>query len=291
MNTVQDKLEQIKADIASEKLTYPQIRERLETLIEHEYSKEGGPDVDLVVACEDLLWRLGTDNAPFVTHEDQYKEAIKSRIEASQRTRQIKKPVLRFVAALVVVVLLLGGAEVFLHREWLEQTDTEDQQQHIVQGFTVDPELVEKAIAGENGFKSLSTTDYQKVREFLGFDLPQNVFIYSWDPKLYYLNIQPAQIMVVILYSQKNDQQAQLTLDLRIFTSVENAFVPYEQNQDGTMESVENVTVYFSNNIDDNTAVWVTQNCTYQIRGIIEKSRLREIVQEFIGGKKFETFN
>ena len=109
MNTVQDKLEQFKADIASDKLTYPQIRERLETLIEHEYSKEGGPDVDLVIACEDLLWRLGTDNAPFVTREDQYKEAIKSRIEASQRTRQIKKPVLRFVAALVVVFFFLAG--------------------------------------------------------------------------------------------------------------------------------------------------------------------------------------
>ena len=288
MNTVQDKLEQIKADIASEKLTYPQIRERLGTLIEHEYSKEGGPDVDLVIACEDLLWRLGTDNAPFVTHEDQYKEAIRSRVEASQRARQIKKPVLRFVAALVVVVFLLGGAEVFLHREWLEQTNTEDQQQHIVQGFVVDPELIEKAIAGEVGVRKLNTTDYQEVRDFLGFDLPQNTFINNWEPEHYYLSIQPVFIEAVVLYRQVDDQQPNLTLDLRFFTSIENAFAPYEQEQNGTIETVGNISVYFFSNYDVNTAVWITDNCAYQLRGIIEKSQLKEIVQHVIGGKNHE---
>lgn len=285
MNTVQDKLEQIKADIASDKLTYPQIRERLETLIEHEYSKEGGPDVDLVIACEDLLWRLGTDNAPFVTHEDQYKEAIRSRIEASHRTRQIKKPVLRFVAALAVVVLLLGGAEMFLHREWLEQTDTDDQQQHIVQGYVVEPELVAKAIAGENVATTLSTTNYQEARDYLGFDLPHCLFINDWEPIQYYLSIQPIYIKVVILYSQKNDKQSQITLDLRLFSNIENAFVPYEQEQSGTIEIMENVSVYFSKNYDNNTAVWMINNCVYRLHGKIDKGLFKEIIQQVIGGK------
>lgn len=288
MNTVQDKLEQIKADIASKKLTYPQIRERLETLIEHEYSKEGGPDVDLVIACEDLLWRLGTDNAPFVTHKDQYKEAMRSRIEASQRTRQIKKPVLRFVAALVVVVLLLGGAEVFLHREWLEQTDTEDQQQHIVQGFTVDPELVEKAIADDNIVRKFNTTNYQEVRAFLGFDLPQKIFIGNWKIERYFLMIQPTQITVDIMYSKNDDHQAQLTLDLRLFTSIESAFISYEQELDGTVEPVENVSVYFSQNYDNNTALWMADNCVYWLRSNIEKAGLIDIIQQLIGGKQHE---
>lgn len=284
MNTVQDKLEQIKADIASEKLTYPQIRERLGALIEHEYSKEGGPDVDLVIACEDLLWRLGTDNAPFVTHEDQYKEAIRSRIEASHRTRQIKKPILRFVAALVVVVLILGGAEVFLHREWLEQTDTEDQQQHVVQGYVVAPELIEKAIAGEAGVRKLNTTDYQEVRDFLGFDLPQNIFINGWEPEGYYLTIQPTDIKTVIVYSQETNQQCQLMLDLRLFTSAENVFVPYEQEQNGTIETVSNIFVYFSENDGDNIAVWTTKNSVYWLDSKIKKDLLKDIVRQIIGG-------
>ena len=285
MNTVQDKLEQIKADIASEKLTYPQIRERLETLIEHEYSKEGGPDVDLVIACEDLLWRLGTDNAPFVTHEDQYKEAIRSRIEASQRTRQIKKPVLRFVAALVVMVLILGGAEVFLHWEWLEQSDTDDQQQHIIQGYVVDPELVEKAIADESGVKTISTTDYQELRDFLGFDLPQTIFIDNWEVEHYYVIIQPTQIMIDILYSKKDAYQAQLTLDLRLFTSNENAFISYEQEANGTIEPVENIDIYFSNNSGNNAAVWTITNCSYRLHSRIDKDQIIGIVQQLIGGK------
>ena len=285
MNTVQDKLEQIKADIASEKLTYPQIRERLETLIEHEYSKEGGPDVDLVIACEDILWKLGTDNAPFVTHEDQYKEAIRSRIEASQRIRQIKKPVLRFVAALVVMVLLLGGAEVFLHREWLEQTDTEDQQQHIVQGFTVDPELVEKAIANEANVRKLITTNYQEIQSFLGFDLPQTIFVDNWEPEQYYLHILPTHINAVILYTFKDDQHTQLVLDLRLFANIENVFVPFEQEENGTMETVANVSVYFSGNDGDNIAVWTIENCVYWLNSKIEKSMLKDVVQQLIGGK------
>lgn len=285
MNIVQERLEQIKADIASEKLTYPQIQERLEGLIEHEYNKEGGPDVDLVNACEDLLWRLGTDNAPFVTHEDQYKEAIRSRIEASQRARQIKKPVLRFVAALVVVVLLLGGADVFLRREWLEQIDTDNQKQHIVQGFVVDPELVEKAIAGEKEVRKFNTTEYPEVRDFLGFDLPQTIFISNWEPKHYSLYIQPTHIQVVVLYAQKDDQQVQMVLDLRLFTNIENAFVSYEQELNGTIEPVENVSVYFSNNYDNNTAVWTINNCVYRLRSKIEEDTLKSIVQQLIGGE------
>lgn len=288
MNIVQERLEQIKADIASEKLTYPQIQERLEGLIEHEYNKEGGPDVDLVNACEDLLWRLGTDNAPFVTHEDQYKEAIRSRTQVSQRERQIKKPVLRFAAALVVVALLLGGAEVFLYREGLEQTNTDDQQQHIVQGFTIDPELVEKTIAGENSDKALSTTNYGEVREFLGFDLPKNIFIDNWEPEYYYLSVQPLYIKIIVLYSQKDNPQFQLTLDLRIFTRIENAFVPFEQEQNGTIEIVKNVPVYFSYNHDDNTALWTINNCAYWIGSKIEKDVLKSIVQQFIGGELHE---
>lgn len=286
MNIVQERLEQIKADIASEKLTYPQIQERLEGLIEHEYNKEGGPDVDLVNACEDLLWRLGTDNAPFVTHEDQYKEAIRSRTQVSQRERQIKKPVLRFVAALVVVALLLGGAEVFLYREGLEQTNTDDQQQHIVQGFSIDPELVEKTIADEKAVKTLNTTDYQKVREFLGFDLPQNIFLNDWEPKQYYLNIQPTNIQVVVMYLHKDNQHLQMMLDLRLFTSIESAFVPYEQDQNGTTETLGNISVYFSDNYGDNTAVWTTNNCAYWINSRIEKDMLRDIIQQIIGGSK-----
>ena len=285
MSEKQDRLEKVKADIASGKLTYPQIQKRLAAVIKCEYKKEGGPNIDLVNACEDLLWRLGTDNAPFVTHEDQYKEAIRSRIEASQRTRQIKKPVLRFVAVLAVVVLLLGGAEMFLHREWLEQTNTEDQQQHIVQGFVVDPELVAKAIAGENEATTLSTTNYQEARDYLGFDLPQALFINGWEPEQYYLSIQPIYIKVVILYSQKDDEQSQLMLDARLFTDVEDAYIPYEQEQNGTMEMVRNISVYFSNNYEDTTAVWTIGNCTYRIRSGIEKAAVKGIVHQLIGGK------
>lgn len=237
-------------------------------------------------ACEDLLWRLGTDNAPFVTHEDQYKEAIRSRTQVSQRERQIKKPVLRFVAALVVVALLLGGAEVFLYREGLEQTNTDDQQQHIVQGFSIDPELVEKTIADEKAVKTLNTTDYQKVREFLGFDLPQNIFLNDWEPKQYYLNIQPTNIQVVVMYLHKDNQHLQMMLDLRLFTSIESAFVPYEQDQNGTTETLGNISVYFSDNYGDNTAVWTTNNCAYWINSRIEKDMLRDIIQQIIGGSK-----
>lgn len=283
MNTVQDKLEQIKADIASEKLTYPQIREKLETLIEHEYSKEGGPDVDLVIACEDLLWRLGTDNAPFVTHEDQYKEAIRSRIEASHRTRQIKKPVLRFVAALVVVVLLLGGAEVFLHREWLEQTDTEDQQQHIVQGFTVDPELVAKTIAAENGFGKINTANYQDVKNFLGFDLPECIFLNGWTIREYVISIRPIYIRVFIQYENIDNQY--MSLDIRMFSDIENAFLSFEQTQKGKTEVINNTNIYCFQNINDNSILWQEELVLYLLNSNVSMENAKSIAALIIGGK------
>lgn len=288
MNTVQDKLEQIKADIASEKLTYPQIRERLETLIEHEYSKEGGPDVDLVIACEDLLWRLGTDNAPFVTHEDQYKEAIRSRIEASQRTRQIKKPVLRFVAALAVVVLLLGGAEVFLHREWFEQSDTADQQQHIVQGFEIDTELIEKAIAGGNEVKRFSSASYQEIKAFLGFDLPASVFLSDWEATSFSAYIQPAYIRVVIRYNQPNNEENNLILSIKMFTDPENAYATFEQAREGIKKEYQNDVMYIAQNETNTTILFVKKNCIYNLYGSLPSKTIISLAEKIIGGIKDE---
>lgn len=172
----------------------------------------------------------------------------------------------------------------FLHREWLEQTDTEDQQQHIVQGFTVDPELVAKAIAGENGVKTFDTINYQEVRDFLGFDLPQNIFLQDWEPEHYFISIQPMYIKVVIVYSQKDDQQSQLILDLRLFTNIEDAYVPYEQERNGMTEIIGNIAVYFSNNYDNNTAVWITSNCTYWLHSKTGENILKDCVKQLIGG-------
>lgn len=176
----------------------------------------------------------------------------------------------------------------FRHREWLEQSNTDDQQQHIIQGYAVDPELVGKAIAGEKEVRKFNTTEYPEVRDFLGFDLPQTIFISNWEPKHYSLYIQPTHIQVVVLYAQKDDQQVQMVLDLRLFTNIENAFVSYEQELNGTIETVENVSVYFSNNYDNNAALWTTDNGVYWLRSNIEKAGLKDIVQQIIGGKQHE---
>lgn len=276
-------VEETRQKIASGELTYDQMKEKLIAAISKEYEKEGEANIELINACEELLAELATDGQPLPeSNQEKYGEVIRQNIQVSHHARNRVGFVKRLAVSLVVLVLLLGGGQVFLHREWFEHGTTDDEQQHTVLGFVVDPGLVQKATADEEGARFLTSSDYDEIKQFLGFDLPPNILLKEWDTELFFAAIQPFYIKCSIRY--RNSENNALTVQVKAFTKIENAFSSFEQDQEGEIQEINSVEVYCYQNENENTAMWINQNCIFYCHGELTDGQLFDVVKYIIGG-------
>ena len=278
-------VEETRQKIASGELTYDQMKEKLIAAINKEYEKEGEPDVELINACEELLAELATDGQPLpVSYQEKYGEVIKQNIQVSHHSRNRGGFAKRLALSLVVLVLLLGGGQVFLHREWFEHGTTVDEQQHTVQGFVIDPNLIAKCIAEESGTSAFYRTDsYTEVKKYLGFDLPTRIFLKDWNVLQYYVEIQSVYVKCTILFSNPQTNE-RLSTQIGMFTDIENAYTTFEQNREGTEEYIEKTIVYFAENEGKNTLTWLEENCIWRLYGSVDHTQLTTVVETILGG-------
>ena len=285
MKEVSRVVEETRQRIASGELTYDQMREKLIAAIEKEYEKEGEPNIELINACEELLAELATDGQPLPeSHKDQYGEVIRQNIEVSHRAGKKVKLFPRIAAVVAMLLLVLGLAQPFLHREWFEHCSTEDEQQYTVQGFAVDPSLIAKCIADEGSTSAMYYSDkYAEIKKYLGFDLPSKVFLKDWNPTQYFVGIQSAYVKCTILYRnpQTNDE---ITVQVGMFTDVENAYTSFEQNKEGYEIEIGETVAYQIENEDKNTITWLEKNCIWSCNGFIDETQLRLFVEDIIKG-------
>lgn len=285
MKEVSRVVEETRQRIASGELTYDQMREKLIAAIEKEYEKEGEPNIELINACEELLAELATDGQPLPeSHEDQYGEVIRQNIEVSHRAGKKVKLFPRIAAVVAMLLLVLGLAQPFLHREWFEHCSTDDEQQYTVQGFAVDPSLIAKCIADEGSTSAMYYSDkYAEIKKYLGFDLPSKVFLKDWNPTQYFVGIQSAYVKCSILYRnpQTNDE---ITVQVGMFTDVENAYTSFEQNKEGYEIEIGETVAYQIENEDKNTITWLEKNCIWSCNGFIDETQLRLFVEDIIKG-------
>lgn len=281
-------VEETRQKIASGELTYDQMKEKLIVAIDKEYEKEGEPDITLINACEELLAELATDGQPLPeSHEKQYGEVIRQSIQVSHHARNRLGFVKRLAISFAVLALLLGGGQVFLHREWLEHGTTDDEQQHTVQGFVVDPNLIAKCIAEEEGatFTYLSE-DYAKITDLLGFELPNCILFSEWEPVRFFIGIQSAYIKCSILYNSQNGSDT-LFVQLTMFSEIENAFSMFEQDQNGIEKTILNVKTYHSHDTDYNSITWLEKNCVWRCHGYLPDEEIIKVAEQIIeGGNK-----
>ena len=285
MKEVSRVVEETRQRIASGELTYDQMREKLIAAIDKEYEKEGEANIELINACEELLAELATNGQPLPeSHEDQYGEVIRQNIEVSHRADKKVKLFPRIAAVVAMLVLVLGLAQPFLHWEWFEHDSTDDEQQYTVQGFTVDPSLIAKCIADEGSTSAMYYSDkYAEIKKYLGFDLPSKVFLKDWNPTQYFVGIQSAYVKCTILYRnpQTNDE---ITVQVGMFTDVENAYTSFEQNKEGYEIEIGETVAYQIENEDKNTITWLEKNCIWSCNGFIDETQLRLFVEDIIKG-------
>ena len=137
---------------------------RLEALLQTEIErKDRAADMELVEACEELLWQIGTQGR--LKFEDKRKEnqaALMRRLERKRRRTAALRMGTRAAAAFAVILVLAVLGDGILKREWLSGNSTEDEQQYAIQGQSIDPGLVEEGVAAgdDNIADRLITTDW-----------------------------------------------------------------------------------------------------------------------------------
>ena len=282
-------VEETRQKIAAGELTYEMMKEKLIAAINKEYEKEGEPDIKLINACEELLADLVTDGQPLPeSHERRYGEVIRQNIQVSHPVRNSGRFAKRLAVLLVALVLLIGGGQVFLHREWFEHGTTDDEQQHTIQGFVVDPNLIARCIAeGKDSSALFFSDNYIEIKNYLGFDLPQSNNFDEWVPVQYFVEIQPIYVKCSTMYSNSETNE-RFTVQIGMYTDVSNAYTAFEQNGEGDEVVLSGIKIYHNNNLENNTAIWIVGNCIWRCYGHISDKQLLTIVEEIIGGITYE---
>ena len=235
---------------------------RLEALLQSEIErKDKAADMELVEACEELLWQIGTQGR--LKFEDKRKEnqaALMRRLERKRRRAVALRVVTRATAVVAAILVLAVLGDGILNREWLSGNSTDDGQQYAIQGQSIDPGLVEEGIAtgDDDTADSLTTTDWRAVVAFLGMEpaLPAHL-PEGWRVGHYHAIRFDDELILNISYINEADPTATMMFLWDHYFSVEAANLALEQNKDGELIEIGGIRVYRSSNIEKNRFVWI----------------------------------
>lgn len=234
---------------------------RLESLLQAEIDKQDAPsDMELVTACEELLWQIHTHGQ--LEFEDRRKEnqaALMRRLDLRRHRTATIRIGLRVMAVSAAILVLLVVGDGILNREWLSGQTTDDGEQYMIQGQVIDPGLVEDGNAADDTTtSSLTTTKWDEVIAFLETEptvptqLPP-----GWSVKLYYATRLEEELILNVSYSNEGDLDATLLYLWDHYFSAEDAELAMEQNADGEWIEIGDMQVYMTTNIKRNRFVWI----------------------------------
>ena len=233
--------------------------QRLEAMIQSEIEKQDeSADMELVTACEELLWQINTHGR--IAFEDKHKESkaiLMRRLARARHRAAAIRMGLRAVAAAILVVVVVGDG--ILIREWLFGHSSDDEQQYAIQGQVIDPGLVEDGnVSGEDAAGVLTTTDWDAAVAFLGMEptvptrLPE-----GWSVKQYHATRFDDELILNVSYINEGDPDATLLFLWDHYFSVEAANLALEQNADGEWVEIDGLRVYMTSNMEKTRYAWI----------------------------------
>lgn len=267
-------------------LSHEESERRLQELIDSEINRKDGPaDMELIDACQSLLWILSNTPQPVALHTEQSLASLQMRLAKRKQRQRVAVITTRAIAIAAIFLVLFVGVGGLLRWEWFSRYSTPDEQQYVIQGYVIDPQIIARSIAEHIDNVRLETKDYSEVLTFLGFDpcIPQHL-VDHWDARNFFVSITPDMIYISTLYLNNDGNARQLTLDSFFCTSVENAYITFEQNQTGKIEMVNDYPVYVSENEGYSVACWLRKNLVLMLSSEGNYSELRTILVSEIGG-------
>lgn len=284
--TASYKLQAIKNAIENGTLTKEEINKRLTYAISEEYQKNPADrDARFILACETILYEMHTGK-PYVSRKEVYQQALlkEKKKEAAEKTKCTPRAAWRIAIACCALLVLIIAADVLLHREWLEGSSTENEQQYIVSGEETDLDAISSGVADViPTTQSLQTTDFEEAKELLGFE-PEMISIPlpNWSLEYYSVVLTSSNKNFSVAYKNSTYENI-LLFSIKYYTDIESAQNWIEQNKQGEIILIDGKSVYCADNIDNKICSWSNGSTCYSLFGPVSDEQLISIIASVKG--------
>lgn len=271
--------------INENRLTGEDIERRLIAYIDAEYEKGDQANIRLICACEKLLNEISSNPATFVSHKEVYYQALKKAMAAkNQKNRRMYRYSLpKAVSAAVLTLVLLFGGVVSV--QWMEGQSTKDEQQYTIQGYEISLSAIQSCIAEKAGLERISSTNWEEIVAYLGFEpkMP-TTFLPDWAVTEYAVFVTQDTVNLTATYVRNGISQDTLLYDLTFFSTMENAYMMFEQNKSGKHIPMGTVDIYMSENVARSTFSWHNANEVCLLSGNISEKDGIALIDKLMGG-------
>ncbi len=282
MDGNEHRLAKIKDAIKKGELTKEIIERRLNAAIDAELRKTDSPaDMDLINACQDLLWEINMHGEPYHSNQQQSLAALREKLAKMERAKKRKRRVLSIAMASLLLVVGSFAVDTVLHRQWLEGEQAPDEQQYIISGQENNPGLLTESQAGNEPIpypQSITTTSLKEVVSILGYTplmptwLPE-----GWTLETYYVRVS-SPIALRIMYQNEQEEEL-IRLSHTIYPDIESASFAFEQEKAGSEAICNGWHVYLADNLGSPVAVWQDKETCYSLTGPMSKEEFLNIIQ------------
>ena len=182
------------------------------------------------------------------------------------------------------MVLLIGDG--ILNRGWFKKYSTPDGQQYVVQWQEINPGIISEGVAdNEPRTGELTTTNLDEAIKFLGFepDLP-TWMPEGWNVENYYVAAVSDSLKIITNYVTPDVQIVAFsqTRFLSIEDSAQDAFLSFEQNQEGTLFQIDKIEVYSAQNLERNRYTWKMNEDIFSLSGVINDLEATQMITSII---------
>ena len=206
----------IKDAIKKGELTKEIIERRLNAAIDAELRKTDSPaDMELINACQDLLWEINMHGEPYHSNQQQSLAALREKLAKMERAKKRKRRVLGIAMASFLLVVGSFAVDTALHRQWLEGEQAPDEQQYIISGQENNPGLLTESQAGNEPIpypQSITTTSLEEVVSILGYTplmptwLPE-----GWTIESYYIRMGDTSVIRIMCQNEQEEELLRLS--------------------------------------------------------------------------------
>lgn len=264
-----------------------EIERRVQNLYDTEVLKTNeSANMEMITVCQSLLWELKTHGKfSYEDHSEKIRAAVEKEYAAWTKRRYRQRVALKVGAVAAAIVLVLG-ANSFLHLGWFWGMSTPDGQQYIIQGHEINGDMIQSAIAKNQDVLQVSCEDAADLQGCLGFDpeIPQIVSkqFHLVECQVFFF---PNMIQVNAYYGGPENNDYSISYILNLYTDVDAAFVSIEQNENGNYITVDGQSLYLTTNMEYSVACWQTGNSVHSLSMSGTIQNVKEIITEFFGGK------
>ena len=255
-------------------LPQDEIERRLEQIIETELNVPFNAEInkEKVDLCNSLLKKLYFQGKiEDETDIEESKEKVRKRVNAYRRRRSILWTAVRSIAAALILVVGLTLLNVIPPIRWFTGTSTDDEQQYIVQGHVINTQTIANAISEHNGSGLFNTRSNQELNDYLGFEV---IFPPGLGDEFlateYSISISTEAIRISCNYSRTltPSRVSEIKLSVTLFSSTEDFYTSFEQDNNGEELIVNKTTVYVYENLGRINYVWTKNNALYRLTHI-----------------------